>query len=735
MLWLLAAPARATHIVGGELDMQYQNGDNYRLTLTLYFDAINGSSGALDNDATAGIFERGTNRHIRNLTLPLTQNAFVPYTSVACTIGSLSTRKLTYSSFLNLPAGEFNSPNGYYVAVERCCRNGVISNIVAPGDAAQTYYLEFPAVVRNGQPLRNSTPRIFPPLSDYACVGELFYFDFGGQDADGDSLVYDMITPLNGHANTVDPRPTQPLSAPYSTVTWLGGLSQTNQMPGSPTLSVGRQSGRLTVRPTRQGLFVFGVRCSEYRRGVKIGETRRDFQLLVIACPRNQAPAMVVRPPGPGRTAYQPGRDTLHLLAGQNRCLSLSFTDPDPTSQLQLELRAVNFPQAMVPTPTIRQGTVRGPGVPDTITSTVCFPECFNSRGRVFLLDIIVADNGCSLPKRDTVRVAFTAQAPPNQPPTLALLSPPTRFPLSARVGDVVQLDLEGLDVDLDAVSLELTGRGFTPASVGAQLAVVSTAPGRTVARLTWRVDCRAVARGLHEFEVVAAANPCQERQTSTVLVIPVQVDYRNAAPVLTSSFPPAAADPAAPPVVVRLPLGGVYDATLAGRDADLDNLTLTAAGANFDLAAMGMSMRSTNGAGSAAGTFRWQATCDAVYRGPLDVTFTLVDATCAPVPQQRVVRFEVQPPVVPDFLPPNVFTPNADSLNDYFELTNLPPDFCASRFASVKIFSRWGNEVYRSTNRSFRWNGKGVSEGVYYYLVEYTDERKFRGTVTVLPR
>jgi gliding motility-associated-like protein len=732
---LLAAPARATHIVGGELDLQYQRNDLYRLTLTLYFDAINGSSGALDADATAGIFERGSNRRVRNVVLNLSQNSFVPYTNVACTIGSLSTRKLIYTNELELPASTYNAPGGYYVVVERCCRNGVISNISNPGNAGQAFYLEFPAVTRNGQAFRNSSPRIFPPLSDYACLGELFYFDFGGRDTDGDSLAYDMVTPLNGHATTLDPRPSQPGAAPYVPISWSSGLSQSNQMPGAPTLAINARSGRLTVRPTRLGLFVFGVRCAEYRGGIKIGEVRRDFQLLVIPCAPNQSPQMTVRAPGPGQAPYQPGRDTLHLLAGQNRCLQLSFTDPDPTSQLQVELAAVNFPQAMVPVPTVRQGTVRSPGMPDTITSTVCFPDCFNTRGRVFLLDVIVADNGCSLPRRDTVRVAFTAQGPPNQVPTVALIAPPTTFPLTARVGDLVQFDLEGLDADLDAVSLELTGRGFTPAAVGAQLVSVSAVPGRTVARFSWRVDCRAVARGLHEFQVVAAANPCQDRQTSAVLTIPVQVQYANAAPVLSSTFPPASPLPGTPPVVVRLPLGGVYDATLTGRDADQDGLTMTASADGIELAAAGMSFSATGGPGTAAGTFRWVANCEAAQVEPLEVTFTLTDNTCQPRPQQRVVRFEVERPPVPDFLPPNVFTPNGDGRNDYFELTNLPPDFCEQRFASVKIFSRWGNQVYQSTNRSFRWNGLGVPEGAYFYHVEYTDGRRFKGTVTVLPK
>ena len=40
---------------------------------------------------------------------------------------------------------------------------------------------------------------------------------------------------------------------------------------------------------------------------------------------------------------YRPGRDTLRLLPGGNRCLTIRFTDPDPNSVLTLTTRPVNF--------------------------------------------------------------------------------------------------------------------------------------------------------------------------------------------------------------------------------------------------------------------------------------------------------------------------------------------------------------------------------------------------------
>ena len=527
---------------------------------------------------------------------------------------------------MQLSAANFSSPGGYYVAVENCCRNGAISNIVNPGAAAQTFYLEFPAVTQNGQPFVDSTPRIFPPLSDYACRNELFYFDFGGQDPDGDSLAYDMVTPFNGHASSGNPNPGQAVSAPYQPVTWNPGLSTTNQIPGAPALGINARTGRLTVRPDNIGLYVFAVRCSEYRRRVKIGETRRDFQLLVVNCAANQSPHVQVQVPG--RTQpYRFGRDTLRLVPGGNHCLSMRFTDPDPSSTLTASVLPVNFSGLVPSFTTTTTGRVRGAGLPDTLTATLCFPLCTDTHGRVYLLDVIVADNGCSLPKHDTLRVAFTAVQPP------------------------------------------------------------------------------------------------------------------NAAPVLTSTLPPAPVPVTdTNPAVVTLHLGEHYDATLHGTDADRHTLALTATGVGFDLASVGMRFTAQNGAGVADASFSWDPSCDAVRTAGYDgagllVRFRLNELEpCVPLPQERVVLFKVVPlPEPGPFRPANVFTPNGDGVNDFFYMPDLPLDFCDHKFAGIVIYSRWGQQVFQSDERGFRWGGAKVG-GLYYYLVTYTDGRRFKGWVEVIP-
>ena len=73
--------------------------------------------------------------------------------------------------------------------------------------AGQTFYLEFPPVIKDGQPFINSSPSLFPPLNDYACPRKPYYVDFAGVDDDGDSLVYSLVTPLSTHSSDPFPPP------------------------------------------------------------------------------------------------------------------------------------------------------------------------------------------------------------------------------------------------------------------------------------------------------------------------------------------------------------------------------------------------------------------------------------------------------------------------------------------------------------------------------------------------
>ncbi|MCB9230380.1 MAG: gliding motility-associated C-terminal domain-containing protein [Bacteroidia bacterium] len=69
----------------------------------------------------------------------------------------------------------------------------------------------------------------------------------------------------------------------------------------------------------------------------------------------------------------------------------------------------------------------------------------------------------------------------------------------------------------------------------------------------------------------------------------------------------------------------------------------------------------------------------------------------------------------------PNVFTPNGDGFNDRFQ---AKAEFLNS--FSMSVFDRWGRQMFSSTSVSNGWDGSQnggppCTEGVYYYLIEYS--------------
>ena len=85
----------------------------------------------------------------------------------------------------------------------------------------------------------------------------------------------------------------------------------------------------------------------------------------------------------------------------------------------------------------------------------------------------------------------------------------------------------------------------------------------------------------------------------------------------------------------------------------------------------------------------------------------------------------------------PNIFTPNGDGFNDYFFIKNAQ-----DWNINVQVFNRWGNEVCKADNYQNNWdgkyNGKPLSDGVYYYIInakgKYSGrEAQYHGSLTIL--
>lgn len=89
---------------------------------------------------------------------------------------------------------------------------------------------------------------------------------------------------------------------------------------------------------------------------------------------------------------------------------------------------------------------------------------------------------------------------------------------------------------------------------------------------------------------------------------------------------------------------------------------------------------------------------------------------------------------VIDKFPVPNAFTPNNDGHNDAWEI----PYIDKYPNCRLKVFNRWGNQVFYSEGYSSPWDGthdgKPLQPGTYYYILELGNEKDpVKGSVLIL--
>lgn len=295
---LLSLRASASHIVGGEIMYRYISNTSttvsYEITMYLYIDCFNGFKDAIAQDPQGYFnvfsFDKSSNTYSQytnggmfyQLLDARTGPVRVSDVNYNCirTTPSACVDKYTFTKTITVPINQ----DGYVVSYERCCRNKTILNIVSPESSGATYWTQIPGFRTVGV---NHSPvfKGLPP--NFLCINAPLNYDHSATDADGDSLVYTLYDPFLG-ASQNSPIPqamdaTNP--ADLINITWQGGYgTPAKQIDGSPTLTINSKTGKINLTPTLEGQFVIGIKVLEYRKGVLIGETKRDFQFNVSQC-------------------------------------------------------------------------------------------------------------------------------------------------------------------------------------------------------------------------------------------------------------------------------------------------------------------------------------------------------------------------------------------------------------------------------------------------------------------
>lgn len=723
-LLLVAHLSNATHIVGGEIELEVVKGQanaTHRVSLNLYFDAINGNPQAEDLNIVLSFFRKRDNALMGEASLPRVSNSLIPYTSPACARGDLQTRLIRYSTLIVMDPDAFNDPQGYYIVWERCCRNNTITNIQDPGGAGSVFYLEFPAQRRNGQLFENNSPKFQPIRADYICVNQPFSFDFGGTDADSDSLSYELAVPLNGFSSRAVPNPRAVGSSNYPVVRWGAGYGLSNVIPGNIPLRINPRTGMLTVNANQLGLYVFSVLVKEYRNKVKIGELRRDFQLKVIDCQLNDPPKVSLREAG--KTSFYVEGQTIRIQESQNRCLNLLITDLNPNQRVSLNIRSNAFKTSEVSI-TPRSAILRNNS--DTLRAQLCFGNCVESiAGKEILFDVIATDDGCPLPKYDTLPVRVIIDPRPNARPTTATDLPNGQATI--QIGSTIRFNAISNDSDSDSLRLEARGRGFSLATTNMSFTPAS-GKGNIRQPFSWTPTCSDVGKNF-VLDFITSENRCGIIRRDSV---PVRLSVQprpSQQPTVSTSLTSTSID-----LIVG---NGSIKFDVLAQDPDNDPIQLYAVGRGFDLSKYGIVFPNKSGIGRIVAPFEWTPDCGVLggkFDQNLTIDFITEDNSCSPMRFDTVsVEFTLR-----DILAnyeinlPNVFTPNDDGKNDYFGVSNLPPDNCQQKFEGVVIYNRWGQSVFESTDRTFRWLGENMAAGEYFYSIRYT-QKQYKGVVTLL--
>ncbi|MBM78247.1 MAG: hypothetical protein CL846_07180 [Crocinitomicaceae bacterium] len=317
-----------THIIGGDIHVEWTSANTYNIKLRLYRDDVNGlPTATMPTSVSVGVYQIGTNSQTAILTLPRTSLTYVnlgdPCYTPDQNVVHIEEGIFELSS-VTIP----NYSQGYYLQYENCCRNAVIDNLSVPDSYGISLYAEIPDP-SIGQ---NSTPDFgIYPADAYLCVNNVKNFNFPVTESDGDSLVFSLVNPLDGQTVGGATLPGSGAYPYYPSCVWAPGYSLGNICGGSPAMSIDPITGVITAAPNQIGNFVFAVRVEEYRNGVKLGESRRELQYASLPCTVNNVPQI------------ETPDTVIAFINGDSTCFDVRTYDSDNSVDLYLQISSNEF--------------------------------------------------------------------------------------------------------------------------------------------------------------------------------------------------------------------------------------------------------------------------------------------------------------------------------------------------------------------------------------------------------
>lgn len=278
---------QATHNRAGEITYEQIGPLTIRMTITTYTKT---SSQSADRDSLEVYWGDGTNEFVKRSNgegEALENDVKVNY----------YIKEHTYPGRGTYTIG-FTDPN----------RVANILNVNWPNSVEVPFYLSttFTFLDAQFQGSNNSAILLQAPI-DIACAGKRFTHNPNAYDVDGDSLSYELVTPLEGPG---DPVP---------------GYEFPDQISPAPDniISINPRTGDIVWDvPKIQGEYNIAIKINEWRNGVLLNSIIRDMQILVIACD-NDPPTIETE-------------EELCVIAGERISLDILIDDPNITQEVKL---------------------------------------------------------------------------------------------------------------------------------------------------------------------------------------------------------------------------------------------------------------------------------------------------------------------------------------------------------------------------------------------------------------
>lgn len=410
IMFVLPLNGIATHIVGGNLEITHQNDGVYLLAANVFVDCLNGDPNALfEDEINVGLYEKESNTLIDKLALKLVsgKDDTLKLEQKKCSQKvNFCLQLVRYELITEFDTEKLNHKQGYYLSWERCCRNGIVNNIQQPASNGMVFYLEV-----NSFKIPNSSPRMNNILLNLLCLGSAYSFDFDFVDADGDSMYYELETPLAGFTSTSfpnspigDSRYPQFNKGPYKLVEWLDGYSHLNPIDAQNPLQMDANTGMISLKPKRFGVFVWAFSCTEYRDGEVLTKQQYELQTTVSKCDENSSPIV------------KSTSDTVYnVLAGERLYINYVLSDTDDDS-VSVKLSSDIFNETIIDSPSAYYTVNKTIG--KTNVAIYWMPNCKHISDGVYPVIISYSDNGCPIPKTgfDTIYIQVNSPDLPLKP-------------------------------------------------------------------------------------------------------------------------------------------------------------------------------------------------------------------------------------------------------------------------------------------------------------------------------